>query len=130
MRKMNDNIISFLLLLVTLSPNRSEVKWKSLNRVRLFVTAWTVQSMEFSRPKYWSGYPFPSPGDIPNPGMEPRSPTLHEGSLPAEPPGKPNRGKPQSITARQCCGGDCWLRCFKCSVYIKKGIKKIFLSDV
>ena len=33
-----------------------------------------VQSMEFSRPEYWSGYPFPSPGDIPNPGIEPRSP--------------------------------------------------------
>ena len=47
------------------------------------------QSMEFSSPEYWSGVPFPSPGDLPNPGMEPRSPTLQADSLPAEPPGKP-----------------------------------------
>ena len=47
-----------------------------------------VESMEFSRPEYWSG-PFPSPGDLPNPGIEPRSPTLWADSLPAEPPGKP-----------------------------------------
>ena len=46
-------------------------------------------SMEFSKPKYWSGYPFPSPGDLSNPGMEPRSPTLKVDSLPAEPQGKP-----------------------------------------
>ena len=45
--------------------------------------------MEFSRPEYWSGLPFPSPGDLPNPGIEPRSPTLQADSLPAEPPGKP-----------------------------------------
>ena len=42
-------------------------------------------SMEFSRPEYWSGQPFPSPGDLPNPGIEPRSPTLQVDSLPAEP---------------------------------------------
>ena len=45
--------------------------------------------MEFSRPEYWSGKPFPSPGDLPNQGIEPRSPTLQADSLPAEPPGKP-----------------------------------------
>ena len=39
--------------------------------------------------EYWSGEPFPSPGDLPNPGIEPRSPPLQTGSLPAEPPGKP-----------------------------------------
>ena len=39
-------------------------------------TPWTVQCMEFSRPEYWSGYPFPSPGDHPNPGIEPRSSIL------------------------------------------------------
>ena len=48
----------------------------------------TMQSMEFSRPEYWSGYPFPSPGDLPIPGIEPRSPALQEDSLPAEPQGK------------------------------------------
>ena len=52
---------------------------KSLSRVRLFVTPWTVAhqappSMEFSRQEYWSGLPFPSPGDLPNPGIEPSSP--------------------------------------------------------
>ena len=45
--------------------------------------------MEFSRPEYWSGQPFPSPGDRLNPGIEPRSPTLQADSLPAEPPEKP-----------------------------------------
>jgi len=49
--------------------------------------------MEFSRPEYWSEWPFLSPGDLPNPGIEPRSPVLHVDSLPAEPPGKPSRVK-------------------------------------
>ena len=46
--------------------------------------------MEFSRPEYWSGYPFPSPGDFPNPGIERRSPTLQVDSLPVEPQKKSN----------------------------------------
>ena len=54
---------------------------KSLSRVWLFVTPWTVAyqaplSMGFSRQEYWSGLPFPSPGDLPNPGVKPRSPAL------------------------------------------------------
>ena len=62
------------------------------------VTPWTVArqaplSMEFSRQEYWSGLPFPPPGDLPNPGIEPGSPTLQVDSLASEPPGKPlNRG--------------------------------------
>ena len=64
-------------------------KWKALSHVRLFATPWTIESMEFSRPEFWSGWPFPPPGDIPNPGIEPRSPSLQADSLPAEPPGKP-----------------------------------------
>ena len=44
------------------------VKWKSLIRVQLFGTPWTIQSMGFSSPEYWSGWPYPSPGDLPNPG--------------------------------------------------------------
>ena len=57
----------------------SEVK--SLRRVRPFATSWTVSyhappSMGFSRQEYWSGLPFPSPKDLPNPGLEPGSPTL------------------------------------------------------
>ena len=46
---------------------------------------WTVQLMEFSRSDYWSGWPFPSPQDLPNPGVEPRSPTLQAVSLLSEP---------------------------------------------
>src|SRR5574339_62144 len=68
-------------------------EFKSLSRVRLFATPWTVAyhsplSMGFSRQEYWSGLPFPSPGDLPNPGIEPRSPTLRVDALPSEPPGK------------------------------------------
>ena len=57
------------------------VKVKLLSRVRLFATPWTVasqapQSMTFSREEYWSGLPFPSPEDLPNPEIEPGSPAL------------------------------------------------------
>ena len=45
-------------------------------------------SMGFSRQQYWSGLPFPSPGDVPNPGIEPGSPSLQTDTLPSEPPGK------------------------------------------
>jgi len=45
--------------------------------------------MEFSRQEYWSGLPFPSPGHLLNPGIEPGSPELQEDALPSEPPGKP-----------------------------------------
>ena len=48
-------------------------KWKSPSHVQLFVTPWTIQSTEFSRPEYCSGEPFPSPRDHPNPGIEPSS---------------------------------------------------------
>ena len=70
------------------------MKVKSLSCVRLFATPWTVAdqaslSMGFSRQGYWSGLPFPSPRDLPNPGIELRSPPLQVDSLPSEPPGKP-----------------------------------------
>ena len=69
------------------------MKVKSLSRVRLFATPWTVAyqaslSMGFSRQEYWSGLLFPSPGDIPNPGIEPGSPALWADALLSEPPGK------------------------------------------
>ena len=69
------------------------MKVKSLSRVRLFATLWTVAhqallSMGFSRQEYWSGLPFPSPGDLPDPGIEPRSPTLQANVLTSEPPEK------------------------------------------
>ena len=67
-----------------------KVKVKSLSRVQLFATPWTVAyqaspSMGFSRQEYWSGLPFPSPGDLPDPGIEPRSPTMRADALPSEP---------------------------------------------
>ena len=49
-------------------------------------------SMEFSRQKYWGGLPFPSPGDLPNPGIKPRSPALLANSSLSELPGKPTKG--------------------------------------
>ena len=57
-------------------------------------TAWTVAyqappSMGFSRQEYWSGLPFPSPGGLPDPGIEPKSSTLEADALTSEPPGKP-----------------------------------------
>ena len=48
--------------------------------------------MGFSRQEYWTGLPFPSPGDLPDPGIEARSPALQADTLPSEPPGKPSRG--------------------------------------
>ena len=67
---------------------------KSLSRVWLFVTPWTVAhqappSVGFSRQEYWSGLPFPSPGDLPDPGIEPRSSALRADALTSEPPGSP-----------------------------------------
>ena len=70
----------------------------SLSHVRLFVTLWTVTrqtplSMEFSMQKYWSGFPFPSPGDFPNPGIKPVSPASPAlaGRLPTTAPQGPRK---------------------------------------
>ena len=68
-----------------------------LSHIQLFATPWTVTlqaplSMEFSRQEYWSGVPFPPPGDLPNTGIEPESPIAPELAgrfLMPEPPGKP-----------------------------------------
>ena len=64
-----------------------------LSHVRLSPTPWTIAglaplSMEFSRQEYWSGLPFPSPGDLPDPGIEHRSPALQADSISSKPPGK------------------------------------------
>ena len=76
---------------------------KSLSPVRLFATPWTVAyqappSMGFSRQECWNGLPFPSPGDLPDPGIQPGSPTLQADALPSEPPGKP------TINVNRCNG--------------------------
>ena len=80
-------------------PDPEAASWAPLSavcqhcRVRLFVTPWTVAyeappSMGFSRQEYWSGLPFPSPGDLPHPGIEPWSSALQADALPSKPPGK------------------------------------------
>ena len=66
-----------------------------LSHVRLFL------SMVFSRQEYWSGLPCPPPGDLPNPGIEPRSPTLRPDSLPAEPQRKPKKTGVGSLSLLQ-----------------------------
>ena len=82
-------------------------KWvKSLSRVRLFATPWTVAhqaspSMGFSRQEYWSGLPFSSSGDLPDPGIKPRSPALQADAPTSEPPGKPKWNTIQSLKRRK-----------------------------
>ena len=79
---------------------------KSLNCVRLFVTPWTVanqapQSMGFSSQEYWSVLPFPSPGDLPDPGIETWSPALQADTLPSKPPGKSRTAISENIIRRE-----------------------------
>ena len=82
------------------SPGKNTGKWKESESevaqlcVQLFLTPWIVAhqappSMRFSRQEYWSGLPCPSPGDLPNPGIKPRSLALQADTLPSEPPEKP-----------------------------------------
>ena len=101
-------------------------KWKLLSCVRLSATPWTIQSMEFSRPEYWSGYPLPSPGNLPNPGIEPRSLALWADSSPAEPQESPRilewvaypcasgSSPPRNPTGVSCIAGrwEAWWRWF------------------
>ena len=79
----------------------------------IFVTPWTVAyqacpSMGFSRNEWWSGLPFPSPGDLPDPGIEPRSPALQADALPSEPPGKSGLNFKKPISR-----GQQYLHCLK-----------------
>ena len=125
---------------ISLLPKERK-KVKSLSCVQLFATPWTVAhqappSMEFSRQEYWSGLPFTSPGDLPDPRIKPRSPALQAYALPSEPPGK-------HFPAIKCTlFGGCifslepWLTCtiffnkYKFHVLRKSSRKcKIFLSS-
>ena len=88
-------ILSFVVPFSSHFQSLPASRWrvKSLSRVWLFATPWTVAyqaspSMGFSRQEYWSGLPFPSPGDLPDPGIEPGSPALKADALSSEPPGK------------------------------------------
>ena len=76
-----------------LSLAKQKVKVKLLSRVRLFAIPWSVTyqappTMRFSRQECWSGLPFPSPGDLSDPGIEPRSPALQADALTSQPSGK------------------------------------------
>ena len=77
-------------VLITIKAKHTTV---GIMKVKVAQSCPTLQpySMEFSRPEYWSGQPFPSPRDLPSPGIEPRSPALQVDSLLAEPQGKPNK---------------------------------------
>ena len=73
-----------------------KVKVKSFSPVRLFETLWTIAyqappSMGFSRQEYWSGLPFPSPGDLPDPGIKPRCPAFQADASTSKSPGKSER---------------------------------------
>ena len=76
------------------NPNIYQLQTGKILSIQLSVTTWTVArqaplSMEFSRQENWSGQPFPSPGDLPEPGMEPWSPALQADALQFKPAGKP-----------------------------------------
>ena len=95
-----------------LEPNRSKIADSEWSRchVRLFLTPWTAayqapQSVKFSRQEYWSGLPFPSPSDLPNPGIEPWSPTLQTDTLPPKPPGKGYEMADKSTSIRTWASG-------------------------
>ena len=86
------------------------MKVKSLSCVRLFATPWTVAyqaspSMGFSRQEYWSGLPFPSPGDLPDPGIEPGSPALGTDALTSEPRGTPQEHSTELKNRIPACWG-------------------------
>ena len=93
----NKCLTGYFLKIIILTKERKKVKSRS--RVQLFVTPWTVAhqvppSMEFFRQEYQSRLPFPSAGDLPNPGIEPRSLALQADTLPSEPPGNPKKVVP------------------------------------
>ena len=88
------DFFSFLIVLFQKNQNWYLCCAQSLSRVRLFMTTWTVAreappSMGFPRQEYWSGLPFLSPGDLPDPGIESVSPALAGIFFTTEPPGKP-----------------------------------------
>ena len=85
----NQKCLTVLETLWQLLPAHSLWKWSESYSVMSYSLRHHGLSTEFSRPEYWSGSPFPSPGDLPNPGIEPGSPALQVDSLPTELSGKP-----------------------------------------
>ena len=85
---------------------------KSLGRVQLFATPWTIayqapQSMEFSRQEYWRALPFPSPGDLSDPVIEPGSPALQADALPSKTPRKPMKPRAHALNGNKV---SIWMR--------------------
>ena len=80
------------------------------------VACQVLPSMGFSRQEYWSGLPFPSPGNLPNPEIEPRYPALQVNSLLSEPPGKPQTKTAmryhltpvRRVITKNCTNDECW----------------------
>ena len=102
--------------------NGLKVKVNSLSHDQLFVTPWTVAhqappSMGFSRQEYWSGLPFPSPGDLPDPGIKPKSPSLWADALTSEPPGETEKKSTQDERPP-----DLLLRLDRCQWICKLGV--------
>ena len=104
-----------------------------LSCVPLVVTPWTVVyqaslSMGFSRQEYWSGLPFPSPGDHPDPGIEPRSPALQADTLPSEPPENPTikKAECQIIDAFELW---CWRRLLRV-LWIARRSNQCILKEI
>ena len=98
------------------SPSTSACLQNCFSHVWFFVTLWTIahkppQSMESSRQEYWSEQPFPPPGDLPNPGIEPTSPALQAGSLPLSHQGNPRSLYEQQNSIFDMCHFSCiWIR--------------------
>ena len=93
MHQTRNNYINTEVLILRDFKARKKVKVKSLSCVQLLAIPWTVAcqaalSMGFFRQEYCSALPFPSSGDLPNPGIKPRSPALQADTLPSEPPRK------------------------------------------
>ena len=97
----------------SICPTDTGVHAQSLRCVQLFVAPWTVDfqaplTIGFPRQEYWSGLPFPSPGDLPSPGVKPESPALAGGFFTTKPPGKPGIGERsfKTLNASGKSGGD------------------------
>ena len=93
--------VSLIVLIISHCIHIPKIRLYVLVKVKVAQSCLTIQSMEFSRPEYWSGYPFPSPEDLPDPEIEPRSPSFQADSLPAESQGKPKNTGVGSLSLLQ-----------------------------
>ena len=96
-----------------------------------FATPWTARIlfMRFSRQEYWSGFPFPSPGELPNKGIKPMSPELAGRFFTTEPPGKPGRDVSRIQTQVYCLQGLCLFHLSFCTRPFLSSLLSILLSS-